>query len=409
MNGKRKAAIIIPIVVFVAAMSAVFSWPALRPYISYLVPVGNLTAPFENGNPPIVPSNNTGKENGSNTSEKILIGVLSSPSAFTFVDKWIAQYNIEDNLATASVDYSREADNIAYRRYANVSELLSDYDVDLVITGSVPVQNNQLGSNTDFLPISPQAVAVVYNVPGFPDVPSGLRLNPSTLSAIFSGNITFWDDSRIVELNPNMTLPHEAIEVVQEAREGSASKLLRQYLASPNTTANWRDTSLTAEYPTDLAAVVRRTPNSIGYVEFSYAVQTRMTYADLQNSDGDFVSPSSDSIGKAILNGTVFDYPVTNTSMGGEKSSANIPRTLIGKLGNGSYPIVGFYYAAFHNVDDSSDGNTTTGNTSTKQSAADLVKWIVNEKGQTILGNVGYEPIYERNEKLAIYLEEAFD
>jgi phosphate transport system substrate-binding protein len=416
MSGRKKAAITIAIIVFAAALSAVFLWGALPPYIRYLMPSGNLATP-QDGIPPAVPRNDTGNATKPGTSERFVIQILSTPSAFALLDKWVARYNLEDSLASPQIDWSDEADDIRHPRYSNVTEFLADRSADLVITGSVPMQQIPLDNGSAFLPVSPQAVAVVYNIPGFPDVPSGLRLDPQTLSAILSGNITFWDDSRITGLNPNLTLPHEAITVVHEASEGSASELLDRYLSAFNSTVKWQDASLTADYPDDISALVRRTPNSVGYVEFSWAMQTRMTYAALQNSDGEFVSPSYDSIGNAILNGTVADLPTSGNDtsfLSDNPSSITIPSTAIGLLGNGSYPIVGFYYAAFQNVSESANGNATIVGTDAEvnnRSAAisDFVSWIVSEQGQAILRDTQYPPVYELNERLRSYLDEILD
>lgn len=419
MSGRKKAVVVIPIVV-VAVLSLILLWPNLPNYISYLMPDGRL--PFQDGPVEPKPVNNTGNVTD-NGSEKITIRVLSDPSAFPFVDKWEAQYNIENRAGKVQIISSDEAEDIADGGFSNVSEFLSQAAVDQVITGIIPSQDSDLNNRSDFQAVSPQVVAIVYNVPGFPDLPSGLKLDPTTLSAILGGNATFWDDPRIVALNPGTALPHEEIAVVYSPRERSSSQLLEQYVSSTNNTILWQDTGLTADNPSDVAALVRRTPNSLGYVEFAYAIQTRMTYAALGNSDGDFVMPSIESIGKAVMNGTIAsdDGLLANDTGLALESNSSIatPRILTGNLGNGSYPLVGFYYVASRPVNDllainmtAADSNLTEAYSNLTESERksfavnDFIRWVSGDSGQKILEDLQYPSIYEWSDELAFYRDE---
>ncbi len=313
--------------------------------------------------------------------QKASLSVLSSPATFPFAERWASQYNNGNNMGTVQLVYSSDADdaNIPVL-YSNVSQFLSDHSVDLAIAGR-PAQGGEFTyEGSVFLPVSPQAIAIVYNVPGFPDVPSGMKFDATTLHAVLSGNATHWNDPRIIELNPDLNLPAEPIVVVHERRAGSALELLEKYM---NSTVTWPEASVTAESADALATVVRQTPFSIGYVDFSGAVQTRMTYAALQNSDGEYILPSPDSIGMAVKNGTVIDATVNGTVQ-------TPPTVAVGQLGNGSYPVVGFYYVAL------------TGGPSPERAAAalDFARWVSGESGQRLLGDVQYPSIYEQREEL---------
>lgn len=364
MTG-RKAAALAVVVVAAVAISA---------YFMIFYASGGMSPP--------------GPPNGNGTATpKTPLSILSSPATFPFVERWAAQYNNGDNLGTVEPVYSADADdeNIPVL-YSNVSSFLADYSADLAIAGR-PVQTsgNFTYAGSLFLPVSPQAAAVVYNVPGFPDVPSGIKLDAPTLYAILSGNATRWNDPRITALNPDLGLPDKPIVVVHERKAGSASELLERYM---NSTVVWPESSQAAESPDALSATVRQTPFSIGYVDFSNAVQTRMTFAALQNSDGEFVLPSSDSIGKAVQNGTVVQSPVVN----GTETVTMPPTTSVGQLGNGSYPVVGFYYVALD----------TSGAQSGEKALAsrDFARWIAGEGGQQMLSDVQYPSIYDQREEL---------
>ena len=325
------------------------------------------------------------------------IDIVSTTSAFPFVQRWVAQYE-NQQLATSgnvNVDYLTDRGII-------VSEGGSDRS-DLAIVG-VPGKNN----NAVYIPVSAQAVAIVYNIPSFPDIPSGLRLNSTTLLLILNGSITRWDDAAIKDLNPSLNLPDERIVVVHnnggDNSNGSSSSslvLLNQYLGHPS--SNWpKNDSIAASGPAELAEMVRKIPYSIGYVDFSYAVQTRMTYAAIGDANGDYIVPSTQSIGRAV--DVALQFHNSSTDRSSSQQQQQPPPTInASRLVNGSYPIVGFYYAGLL-TNDEKEGRDDV-------ATLDFVKWIISEGGgqQTLL-EVQYPPIYPGNNKqLATYTKTTMD
>jgi ABC-type phosphate transport system substrate-binding protein len=323
--------------------------------------------------------NSTGITGGKPAPQRQPINLLAPPSSFPFVEKWVSQYNNnKDRPGTVHVDYTDEVDYLGSNIYSNTSDFLGRHLADMAITGRAPVDSGNFTFGPMMLsPVSPQAIAVVYNIPGFPDVPSGLKLDRATLGRVLDGNITRWSDPAIKGLNPGVNLPDAAIVVVHEGRPHSATGLLEQYLIQNAT--RWPEKSIAAESADSLSTVVRQTPYSVGYVEFTYAVQTRMTFAALQNADGKYVEPSMSSIGAAIYNGTMS----TTTSDG-------LPVMSSAQLGNGSYPIVGlYYYSALEN----------------KPAVLDFAKWISSGEGQQVLKDLHYPSIYESSAALRPYAE----
>src|SRR5215218_344854 len=224
------------------------------------------------------------------------IDIVSTTSAFPFVQRWVAQYENQQLATSGNVDVDYLTD-----REIIVAEGGSDRS-DLAIVG-VPDENNY---NILYVPVSAQAVAIVYNIPSFPDIPSGLRLNSTTLFLILNGSITRWDDAAIKNFNPSLNLPDERIVVVHSGDDNNNSSsstsslvLLNQYLGLQS--LSWpKNDSIAASGPAELAEMVRKIPYSIGYVDFSYAVQTRMTYAAIGDANGDYIVPSTQSIGRAV-------------------------------------------------------------------------------------------------------------
>lgn len=145
-------------------------------------------------------------------------------------------------------------------------------------------------------------VVPVVNIAGLQ--PGQLRLNGQVLGDIYLGKITRWSDPAIRALNPDLKLPDAAIAPVRRADGSGTSFLFTNYLSKAN--AEWKSRvgeGTAVNWPTGaggkgnegVAAFVSRLPNSIGYVEYAYVKQNRMTYALLQNADGQFVAPEAEA------------------------------------------------------------------------------------------------------------------
>jgi phosphate transport system substrate-binding protein len=339
-------------------------------------------------------SNNNNQIATTTTIMPTTIDIVSATSAFPFVQRWVAQYE-NQQLATSgnvNVDYLTDREII-------VAEGGSDRS-DLAIVG-VPDEND---NNVLYVPVSAQAVAIVYNIPSFPDIPSGLRLNSTTLFLILNGSITRWDDAAIKNSNPSLNLPDERIVVVHSGDDNNSSStsslvLLNQYLGLQS--LSWpKNDSIAASGPAELAEMVRKIPYSVGYVDFSYAVQTRMTYAAIGDANGDYIVPSTQSIGRAVDVALQFHNSSTDRSSSQQQPPPTINAS---RLVNGSYPIVGFYYAGLLTNDDKEGRDDVA--------TLDFVKWIISEGGgqQTLL-EVQYPPIYPGNNKqLATYTKTTMD
>gem|GEM_PF-1637873 len=345
-------------------------------------------------------SNQTATTNNTTTTTTTImpttIDIVSTTSAFPFVQRWAAQY--ENQLSASSsnvnVDYLADREIIVADGGSGRS--------DLAIVG-VPDETN----NTLDVPVSAQAVAIVYNIPSFPDIPSGLRLNSTMLFLILNGNITWWDDAAIKDLNPTLNLPHERIVVVHSSDDddngnsSSSQVLLNQYLGLQS--ISWpKNDSIVASGPAELAEMVRKIPYSVGYVDFSYAIQTRMTYAAIGDADGDYIVPSTQSIGRAV--DVALQFHNSSTDRSSSQQQEHPPPTInASRIVSGSYPMVGLYYASLlanHDNDKEEEGR------SRNAAMLDFVEWIILENGgqQTLL-EVQYPPIYSDNEQLATYAE----
>lgn len=142
----------------------------------------------------------------------------------------------------------------------------------------------------------------VINVKGI--APGQLKLDGQVLGDIYLGKISKWDDPAIKALNPGLPLPDAAIAPVRRADGSGTTFNFTNYLSrvhpewkakvGEGTAVNW-PVGAGGKGNEGVAAFVNRLPNSIGYVEYSYVKQNKMTYALMKNRDGVFVAPDDSS------------------------------------------------------------------------------------------------------------------
>jgi phosphate transport system substrate-binding protein len=194
-------------------------------------------------------------------------------------------------------------------------------------------------------PVIVGGIVPVFNLPGIE--PGKLRLNGPVLADIFLGKITKWDDPAIVALNPSIKLPSTAIAVVHRADGSGTSFNFTNYLSkvSPEwkskvgegTAPNW-PLGTGGKGNEGVSAFVMRLPGAIGYVEYAYAKQSKMSYTSMQNADGDFVEPD-DKTFKAAAAGAQW-----------EKNRYYV--ILTNQPGKDSWPIAASTFVMMHKVQD---------------------------------------------------------
>jgi phosphate transport system substrate-binding protein len=173
-------------------------------------------------------------------------------------------------------------------------------------------------------------IVPVVNVPG---IKAGeLVIDGPTLARIFLGEIKTWNDAAIAKLNPSVKLPKLAIAVVHRSDGSGTTFNFAYYLAevSPawkskvgfNTSVQW-PVGIGAKGNEGVANNVGNTRGSIGYVEYAYALQNKLTYTRMINKDGKTVAPTSESFQAAAANANWSSQPgygVILANQPGEKS-----------------------------------------------------------------------------------------
>lgn len=149
-------------------------------------------------------------------------------------------------------------------------------------------------------------VVPVVNLEGVKD--GGLQLTGDALAQIYLGKITKWNDKAIADLNPGVALPDKVITVVHRSDGSGTSFLFTNYLSQVS--PEWKDkvgADTSVSWPAGVggkgnegvASYVGRIEGAIGYVEYAYAKQNKLTSARLQNKSGKFVTPSADAFKEA--------------------------------------------------------------------------------------------------------------
>jgi len=142
----------------------------------------------------------------------------------------------------------------------------------------------------------------VINIKGI--APGQMKLDGQVLGDIYLGKITKWNDAAIKALNPGLALPDAAIAPVRRADGSGTTFNFTNYLSrvhpewkakvGEGTAVNW-PVGAGGKGNEGVAAFVNRLPNSIGYVEYSYVKQNKMTYTLMKNKDGVFVAPDDEA------------------------------------------------------------------------------------------------------------------
>jgi len=177
-------------------------------------------------------------------------------------------------------------------------------------------------------------IVPVINIEGVK--PGEVVIDGPTLAKIFMGEITKWDDAAIKKLNPSAKLPSDAIAVVHRS-DGSGTTYNFTYYLS-DVSADWKSkvgSDASVEWPTGIGAKgnegvannVAQTKGSIGYVEYAYALQNKLTYTKMVNKDGKTVAPTSEAFQAAAAGADWKSKPGFGVILANQPGAATWPMT----------------------------------------------------------------------------------
>lgn len=279
--------------------------------------------------------------------------------------KWAADYNRATNV---KINYQSVGSGAGMRQ---IEAKTVDFGA-----SDVPLKDDELAKKglVQF-PTVIGGVVPVVNIKGI--TPGQLKLNGQVLGDIYLGKITKWTDPAIKALNPTLALPDNAIAPVRRADGSGTTFIFTNYLSKVN--AEWKSkvgegsavnwlVGAGGKGNEGVAAFVSRLPNSIGYVEYSYAKQNKLSFAEMRNSSGNSVAP---------------DDLTFKAAAAGADWSKSFYQILTDQPGKDSWPITGATFIMMHKSQDKP-----------AQAAASLkfFDWVFKNGDQTASG-LDYVPM----------------
>ena len=222
------------------------------------------------------------------------------------------------------------------------------------------------------------AVVITYNLL-LPDNVR-LRFSADVIADIFLGNIRNWNDSRISELNPGVTIPSRPITVVYRSDGSGTTNIFTEYLEK--THAVWASTvgsGTAVRWPVGIgargnpgvSASVSQTPGAIGYVELIYALSNDMPYGDVRNKAGNYITPTIESVSIAA---NVAIPPDTKVSLT-DTDAVN------------GYPLSSFTWILLF-----TEQNYNNRSHEQAKATVDLIHWMITD-GQSFASALHYAPL----------------
>ena len=256
-------------------------------------------------------SNHSGNSASSSGNE---ITGAGSTFVYPVLAAWAADYN---GQAGVKVNYQSIGSG------GGISQVEAG-TVDFGATDQPLTPDDLAKNNLAQFPVIVGGIVPVVNIAGM--TPGKLKLTGLILADIYQGKVKTWNDPEIVEANPGVSLPAAQITPVHRSDGSGTTFNFTHYLSqvSPawksgpgeGKTVSWVG-GVGGKGNEGVANYVKQIPNSIGYVEYAYVIQNKMTYALVQNSAGNFVSPSADSFSAAAASADWtsakdFDLVMTN-------------------------------------------------------------------------------------------------
>ncbi len=239
------------------------------------------------------------------------------------------------------------------------------------------------GGSITQVPVDLGGEGITYNL----SLPAGARLHLTgpVLAGIFLGQITRWNDPAITALNPGISLPPAAIQVVHRSDGSGTTYIFSNYLSSispawaakvgTGKTLNW-PVGEGAEGNGSVASTVDSTPFSIGYIEQAYSMGLTLPFAAIRNQAGNYVIPSAQTVAAAAAQKpaiTPADFSIVN------------------EPGTDSYPISGYSWALV---------DTRQQNQARGQALVAMLDWLSHD-GQAYAAANGYVPLPPQIQQLA--------
>ena len=284
-------------------------------------------------------------------------------------EKWVSEYAKLNN--NAQIDYQSTGSSAGIKA---LQQQTADFGA-----SDAPMTDDEIksaqGGEVLHIPTVLGAVVLTYNVAG---LTAPLRLSPQTVVDIFLGRIKKWDDEKIKADNPGANLPATDITVVYRSDGSGTTNVFNNYLGkiSPDWTVKGQNMTLPqgvgigAQRNDGVMGQVKQTPNTIGYVELTFAKANNLPVVALKNSAGNFVEASIESVTAAAAESAT----TIKEDMRADITNAT---------GANAYPISSYTYVlAYADQKDATKGKLLT----------DFLWWATHD-GQKFAKDLHYAPL----------------
>jgi phosphate transport system substrate-binding protein len=318
----------------------------------------------------------TGGSTGGATNANCFSGSLKSDGSTaqqSAMDQWIKDYQGMCSGATITYGGGGSGQGITDFTSNQVDFAGSDAALD-PSAGEVKAANKACGSPAMDIPMVTGPIAIAYNVSGV----KKLVLTADEVAKIFTGKITKWNDSEIAASNKGVNLPSANITVFNRSDDSGTTQNFESYMAASapsvwtkEPSKTWAGVGQGKNGNPLVGKAVQSTPNSIGYVEWSYAIQNNLPEAEIDNGAGP-VELSSDTVGKTVDTATV--------ASNGNPGDLTLKLDYATKT-KGAYPILLVTYEIVC---------STYKNASTGKAVKSFLSFIASSKEQAAIHNLGY-------------------
>ena len=284
--------------------------------------------------------------------------------------KWFDAYNKKTGI---QINYQSVGSGAGIRQF-------TEGTVDFGATDG-PMNESQIAAvngNVVHVPTVLGAVVVTYNLPSLGD--AKLKFDGNALVDIFMGRITKWNDKRLQDLNPGVSLPNADVIVVHRSDGSGTTYIFTDFLNKFSrewhhkvgyaTSVNW-PVGLGGKGNEGVTQQVKQVEGAIGYVELIYAVANNLPYALIKNTAGTFVEPTLESATAAAASmklpkDTDFRVSITNAP------------------GKDSYPIASFTWLLVKSDDK---------DPIRAKLVRDFLSWMATDEAQGMAKELHYAPL----------------
>jgi phosphate transport system substrate-binding protein len=224
---------------------------------------------------------------GSNSDSNTLLGA-GSTFVYPLFSKMFSEYGKETGI---KINYQSIGSGGGILQLTNKTVDFGDSDAPLTAD-----QEQKIGVPVLHIPMCSGAVVVSYNLPGV------------TGTLKYLGKITRWNDPQITKINPGIKLPATNMVIAHRSDGSGTTNIFSGYLSKVSnewktkvgqgTSINW-PVGLGGKGNEGVSGIIKETPGGIGYIELAYAIQNKMPYADMQNSSGNYITPTIESTSAA--------------------------------------------------------------------------------------------------------------